>query len=119
MCGILTVSFTRKLLIFHKDTKHYFPFIFATHFTLLLRLPDCLHSDKKVVDDKHFLQNSNELLIRNATIALSGYYSCVIEFVSSGAKIQTPNELIKIGEYERMYMNHDQCNRGVTRGTKG
>lgn len=59
-------------------------------------------SDKKVINNEHFLQRGNELTINNAAKHLSGYYSCVVEFLNSGAKLETPHELINIvGEYHR------------------
>lgn len=57
-------------------------------------------SDKKVINNEHFLQRDNELTINNAEKHLSGYYSCVVEFLNSGAKLETPHELINVvGEY--------------------
>jgi hypothetical protein len=38
--------------------------------------------------------------MRNAARRLSGRYGCVVEFFGSGAKLETPNELIIVaGEY--------------------
>lgn len=57
-------------------------------------------TDKKVINNEHFVQSGSELTINNAVKPLSGYYSCVIEFLNSGAKLETPHELINIaGEY--------------------
>lgn len=57
-------------------------------------------TDKKLINNEHFAHNANELLINNAVKHLSGYYSCVVEFLKSGAKLETPHELINIvGEY--------------------
>lgn len=57
-------------------------------------------TDKKVISNEHFLLRDNKLLINNAVKHLTGYYSCVVEFVNSGAKLETPQELINIvGEY--------------------
>lgn len=58
-------------------------------------------TDKKVINNEHFVQSGSELTINNAVKHLSGYYSCVIEFLNSGAKLETPHELINIaGEYD-------------------
>lgn len=35
-------------------------------------------------------------MITNALKHLSGYYSCIVEFENSGAKLETPQELINI-----------------------
>lgn len=57
-------------------------------------------TDKKVINSEHFVTDNNELVIKNAAKHLSGYYSCVVEFLNSGAKLETPQELINIvGEY--------------------
>lgn len=38
--------------------------------------------------------------MNDAVKRLSGYYGCVVEFLNSGAKLETPHELINIvGEY--------------------
>lgn len=57
-------------------------------------------ADKKVINNEHFFQADNKLLINSAVKHLSGYYSCVVEFLNSGAKLETPHELITVlGEY--------------------
>lgn len=64
-------------------------------------------TDKKVINGEHLEERGNELTIKNAAKHLSGYYSCVIEFVKSGAKLETPQELINIvGEY---HYYHNIC----------
>lgn len=64
------------------------------------RTNDDAEADKKVINGEHFVKIGNELLIRNAVKHLTGYYSCVVEFEDSGAKLETPHELINIiGEY--------------------
>lgn len=41
--------------------------------------------------------------MNNAVKRLSGNYWCVVEFLGSGAKLETPHELIKIvGEYHEV-----------------
>lgn len=53
-------------------------------------------TDKKVINNEHFVQRGSELMINNAVKHLSGYYSCIIEFLNSGAKLETPHELINV-----------------------
>lgn len=68
-------------------------------------------TDKKVINNEHFVQRGNELTINNAFELLSGNYSCVVEFLNSGAKLRTPHELINIvGEYLLTRMSyHNRC----------
>lgn len=101
------------LLLPHPKTRAEICFIFLSFSSLpvvLLRiwLPpflfcrtnDDAEADKKVINGEHFVKIGNELLIRNAVKHLTGYYSCVVEFEDSGAKLETPHELINIiGEY--------------------
>ena len=53
-------------------------------------------TDKKVINNEHYAHQDNKLLIRNAVKHLSGYYSCIVEFLNTGAKLETPHELINI-----------------------
>jgi hypothetical protein len=74
-----------------------FLFFSSSHFPTRRKL---LPTDKKVINSEHFARRNNELVIKNAAKHLSGYYSCVVEFLNSGAKLETPQELINIvGEY--------------------
>lgn len=78
-------------------------FIFSPFFSscsfftlqLVYKLPR-YQTDKKIISNEHFALRDNELLIRNAVKHLSGYYSCVVQFMNSGAKLETPHELINI-----------------------
>jgi hypothetical protein len=68
---------------------------FYFHFKFSFPIIALTTSDKKVIGNgKHFVENGNELYIKNASSHLSGYYSCVVQFTSSGAKLETPHELI-------------------------
>lgn len=84
------------------DCIHFPPFFSLPVFPLFVcKLLRC-HPDKKVINNEHFALRDNELLIRSAVMHLSGYYSCVVLFLNSGAKLETPHELINIvGEYNR------------------
>lgn len=87
-----------------RDLFHFSPFFSSCFFhsissAKLQKLPRC-QPDKKVINNEHFALRDNELLIRSAVKHLSGYYSCVVQFMNSGAKLETPHELITIvGEY--------------------
>lgn len=93
------LSFNRRDLF-----RSFFSIVFSC---LLFFLPQfSMHrlniygADKKVINNEHFQQRDNELTINNAAKHLTGYYSCVVEFLNSGAKLETPHELITIaGEY--------------------
>lgn len=82
--------------LFHLNRRDLF------HFPLFFRFSrfSSMRADKKVINSEHFVRRGSELTIKNALKHLSGYYSCVVEFLNSGAKLETPHELINIvGEY--------------------
>lgn len=97
------------IFLFHnrRDLFHFYFFSSCIFFSFILhrisdtrRLKLMMLTDKKVINNEHFVQKGNELTINNAVEHLSGNYSCVVEFLNSGAKLRTPHELIKIvGEY--------------------
>lgn len=85
--------------IFISFLPDFFPHSFCIS-TRLLVWKFMTLTDKKVINNEHFVQRSNELTINNAMKHLSGNYSCIVEFLNSGAKLRTPYELINIvGEY--------------------
>ncbi|CRL01259.1 CLUMA_CG014489, isoform A [Clunio marinus] len=63
---------------------------------------------KKISSTEHFEQRDNELKIKNIAKHLEGYYSCLIEFRTSGMKLETLPELIIISENSHKVENHDK-----------
>lgn len=90
----------------HRDLFHFmfpfsslfFAFLFFLCSPLSTRTPQHTDApaDKKIISNEHFVKRDNELVITNAVKHLSGFYSCVVEFMNSGAKLETPQELINI-----------------------
>lgn len=52
--------------------------------------------DKIIANNEHFHLNGNTLKIKNAQKHLAGYYNCIIAFERSGAKLETPYELLVV-----------------------
>lgn len=52
--------------------------------------------DKIIANNEHFHLNGNTLKIKNAQKHLAGYYNCIIAFGRSGAKLETPYELLVV-----------------------
>ena len=50
--------------------------------------------DNIISNNEHFHLNGNTLKIKNAQKHLAGYYNCIIAFGQSGAKLETPYELL-------------------------
>lgn len=92
----------------HSDLFAKFAFFSFLSFSFLCSFAALTKSDKKVIGNgKHFVENGNELFIKNASKHLSGYYSCVVKFTNSGAKLETPHELINfvsVGEYRKFQL---------------
>lgn len=108
------IDFFPPHLLLPKSVKICFIFLSFFFFTSS-RLRTC-QADKKVINNEHFALRDNELLIRNAVKHLSGYYSCVVQFMNSGAKLETPHELINIvGKYHDRTTCVDKWTRCIKR----